>query len=163
MRIIREEVEAYKKVKLLENRRNQILSQLNEMDETMMEAKICSECGRPMEEESMEEGILGKMLGVMSPEDKTKAMDQLVTTRYKGIISQAADDNKKDEATLAKELKDFVVKAKLPIEKDKFGNLSVFSAGNPAKFYYDPEKGWQTGSKMATTMSHMMREGKKKG
>lgn len=161
MHIIKEEVEAYKKVKLLESRKAQILHQLNEMDETMMEVKMCSECGRPMEEDSMEEGILGKMLGVMSSEDKMKAIDQLVTTRYKGIISQTADDSKKDEATLAKEFKDFVVKAKLPIEKDKFGNLSVFSAGNPAKFYYDPEKGWQTGSKIATTMGHMMREGKK--
>ena len=161
MQIIKEEVAAYKKVKLLENRKAQILRQLNEMDETMMEVKMCSECGRPMEEDSMEEGLLGKMLGVMSPEEKGKAMDQLTTSRYKGIIAQAAEAAGKDVAALAKELKDFVIKSKLPIEKDKFGNLTVFVSGNPANFYYDPAKGWQTGSKMQTTQSYMMRERKK--
>lgn len=80
MQIIREEVEAYKKVKLLENRKNQILRQLNEMDETVTETKVCSECGRPMEEDSMEEGVVdtlkagvkavGKAMGVKSPEQK---------------------------------------------------------------------------------------------
>ena len=161
MQIIREEVEAYKKVKLLENRKNQILRQLNEMDETVTETKICSECGRPMEEDNMEEGILGKMLGVMSPEEKSKVLDQLTASRYKGIIAQAAEAAGKDFNALAKELKDFVIKSKLPIEKDKYNNFSVFASGNPANFYYDPAKGWQTGSKTATTMGHMMREGKK--
>ena len=161
MQIIREEVENYKKVKLLENRKAQILRQLNEMDETVTETKVCSECGRPMEEDNMEEGILGKMFGVMSPEEKGKAMDQLTASRYKGIISQAAETAGKDFNTLAKELKDFVIKSKLPIEKDKYNNLSVYVSGNPANFYYDLEKGWQTGSKVATTMGHMMRENNK--
>lgn len=50
VQIIKEEVESYKKVKLLENRRREIIRQLNEIAN-------CSECGRPMEEsdDNMEE------------------------------------------------------------------------------------------------------------
>lgn len=158
MQIIKEEVQAYKKVKLLESRKAEILRQLNEVEETVSEDKVCTECGRPMEEDSMEEGILGKMFGVMKPEEKSKIMDDLAAKRYKGIISQTSETTGKSTSDLSKELKDFVLKSKLPIEKDKYGNFVVYAAGNPANFYYDEKKGWQTGSKTATTMAHMMRE-----
>lgn len=149
LQIIKEEVKTYKRVKLLENRKAQILIQLNEMNETSTK------------EENMEEGLFGKMFGIMSSEEKSKIIDQLITSRYKGIITQAAQSSGKDPNGLSQELKDFIIKSKLPIEKDKFGNFTAFVSGNPANFYYDAQNGWQTGSKLATTMSHMMREDNK--
>lgn len=170
MQIINEEVQAYRKAKNLEVRRNEIIRQLNEMAQGgVSEAKVCSECGRPME--NMGEGI-GKFItkavekakeaaGVMSPEEKSKIMDELIAKRYKGIIDRISKDSGKDVASLGKELKDFVIKSKLPIQKDQYGNYAVYSANNPANFSYG-EKGWETGAKSASITSHMLREKKKK-
>lgn len=174
MQIIKEEVEAYKKVKLLESRKAEILRQLNEMDETMMEAKICSECGRPMEENSMEEGILQKAgqaiqkaIGIMPAAEKKEYMMQILADKrfnYPDKIKQAAQASGKPEAEMKKELMDTIMSNNYAI--DKFGKApteywSVAKGGKPVTLFWTEVDGWSPAGKLQSTQSYMMREEKK--
>lgn len=186
MQIINEEVQAYKKVKLLENRRNQILRQLNEMEETYNEAKICSECGRPMEEGNMEEGVydtvkkvgkkivqtVEKGLGLVTGKEKEDAIDLMLKTSGTGYpkeIQKALKDKiesgeKATEESVKKELFDILMKK--PIEKnEKTGMWSMYESSLPTRLLWDSEtKSWksaQSAAKVTGTAGSAFSEGKK--
>ena len=113
--IIKEEVERYRKIKLLENKKQAILRQLNEM-------KVCQECGTKYEEsmeESMEEGsdkmvdeILGSLFGKKDPAAKKDEMKAFILKHptYKNVPGDIADKFKKDEAHILGKLVDFFTK-----------------------------------------------------
>lgn len=119
VQIIKEEVERYKKIKLLENRRMEILNKLNEM-------KVCQECGQKYEEsieedmeENMEEGsdkmvdeILSKLLGKKSPEEKKADMQSFIMKHptYSQVPGDIAEKYKKDEKHILDKLVEFFVK-----------------------------------------------------
>lgn len=186
MQIINEEVQAYKKVKLLENRRNQILRQLNEMEETYNEAKICSECGRPMEEGNMEEGVydtvkkvgkkivqtVEKGLGLVTGKEKEDAIDLMLKTSGTGYpkeIQKALKDKiesgeKATEESVKKELFDILMKK--PIEKnEKTGMWSMYESSLPTRLLWDSKtKSWksaQSTAKVTGTAGSAFSEGKK--
>ena len=112
--IIKEEVDRYKKIKLLENKKQAILRQLNEM-------KVCQECGSKYEEsmeESMEEGsdkmvdeILGKLLG-KDPAKKKAEMKVFIEKHptYSQVPGDIAEKYKKDENHILGKLVDFFTK-----------------------------------------------------
>lgn len=186
MQIINEEVQAYKKVKLLENRRNQILRQLNEMEETYNEGKICSECGRPMQEDNMEEGVGeflkkagekvaqagAKALGMVTGKEKEEAIDLMLKTSGTGYpqeIKKALKDKiesgeKATEESVKKELFDILMKK--PIEKNKTtGMWSMYESSKPTRLLWDSEtKSWksaQSAAKVTGTAGSAFSEGKK--
>lgn len=115
VQIIKEEVDRYKKIKLLENKKAKILRQLNEM-------KVCQECGAKYEEtmeENMEEGsdkmvdeILSKLLGKKSPEEKKEEMKAFIENHptYSQVPGDIAEKFKKDEKHIMDKLVDFFVK-----------------------------------------------------
>jgi len=113
--IIKEEVERYKKIKLLENKKKAILHQLNEM-------KVCQECGTKYEEsmeESMEEGsdkmvdeILSSLFGKKDPAAKKAEMKAFILKHptYREVPGDIADKFEKDEAHILDQLVDFFTK-----------------------------------------------------
>ena len=113
--IIKEEVERYKKIKLLENKKKAILHQLNEM-------KVCQECGTKYEEstdESMEEGsdkmvdeILSSLFGKKDPAAKKDEMKAFILKHptYRNVPGDIADKFEKDEAHILDQLVDFFIK-----------------------------------------------------
>lgn len=134
MQIIREEVEAYKKVKLLENRRAQILRQLNEMDETVTETKVCSECGRPMEEENMEE-----IFGMFKADPKKEAakvdmMKELIKKHptYSSNVGAIADKYGKNDDEILTKMAQFFAKE---------GGIADGKLVGIKSFVYDPKSG----------------------
>ena len=141
VQIIKEEVDRYKKIKLLENRKLEILNQLNEM-------KVCQECGAKYEEsmtedmeENMEEGsdkmvdeILSKLLGKKSPEDKRNDMKEFIKKHpiYSQVSEDIAEKYKKDENYIFEKLVDFFVK------EGTLTDSNTKVAGIKA-FVYDPK------------------------
>lgn len=115
VQIIKEEVDRYKKIKLLENKRQTILRQLNEM-------KTCQECGsqyeESLEEDYMEEGsdkmvdeILDKLFG-KNPEKKRKQMEDFIKNHntYKYTAEDVAEKFNKNKDEVFQKLVDFFVK-----------------------------------------------------
>lgn len=115
VQIIKEEVDRYKKIKLLENKRQTILRQLNEM-------KTCQECGsqyeESLEEDYMEEGsdkmvdeILGKLFG-KNPEKKRQEMENFIKNHntYKYTAEDVAEKFNKNKDEVFEKLVDFFVK-----------------------------------------------------
>lgn len=154
MQIIKEEVAAYKKVKLLENRKAQILRQLNEMDETMMEVKMCSECGRPMEEDSMEEGAfvdkIKNAVGLMTDAQKKAAITTMATDYYKGKFQDAQEESGETLDVLKNKFYTFIDKQGAAIEKNPQGKFYLRKNNTALVFNYDTQKkDWSVGeSKM---------------
>jgi len=169
--IIKEEVIRYKKIKLLESRKQDILRQLNEM-------KVCQECGSKMEEDSMEEGLgqmiqkagqaVKKAIGVMPESEKRELMMQILADKrfdYPGKIKQAAEASGKSEADMKKELMDTIMSNDYAI--DKFGKApteywSVAKGGKPVTLFWTKVDGWSPAGKLQSTQSYMMRENNKK-
>lgn len=125
VQIIKEEVDRYKKIKLLENKKQTILRQLNEM-------KTCQECGSQYEEslgeDYMEEGsdtmideieILKKLFGKKSEEErvspaerKRTAMKKYIENHntYKYTAEDVAEKFNKNKDEIFEKLLDFFVK-----------------------------------------------------
>lgn len=139
VQIIKEEVDRYKQIKLLENRKQQIIRQLNEM-------KVCQECGQKyeesLEEDNMEEGsdkmvdeILGKLFGKTSPEEKREAMKTFINNHptYKYTAADVAEKYNKDEKEVFDKLVDFFVKEGTLVDNNtKVKGIKAF--------VYDPQK-----------------------
>lgn len=130
-KIINEEVARYKKIKLLENRKKQILRQLNEM-------KTCQECGSKYEE-SVDEGsdkmvdeILGKLFSKKSPEEKRKEMQDFIKKHptYSQVPGDISEKYKKDEAHILELLTDFFLQEGQIVDNQLKGVKS---------FVYDPK------------------------
>lgn len=118
VQIIKEEVAAYKKVKLLENRKREILNLLREMEE----------CGTGMYEDTMEEGsdemvdeILSKLFGKSSPEQKKEEMKNFINNHpvYKFTAEDVAEKFNKDENMVFEKLVDFFTKEGTLVDGNK--------------------------------------------
>lgn len=130
--IIKEEVARYKKIKLLEQRKTQILRQLNEMN-------VCQECGSKYEDTSMEEGsdkmvdeILGKLFSKKKPEEKKAEMKALIMKHptYSQVPSDIAEKYEKDESHIMDLLIDFFAQEGEIVDNQLKGIKS---------FVYDPK------------------------
>lgn len=126
--IIKEEVERYRQIKLLENKKQAILRQLDEM-------KVCQECGKAYEE-SMEEGsdkmvdeILGSLFGKKDPAEKKAAMKTFILKHptYKNVPGDIAEKFKKDKAHILDKLVDFFTKEGTLTDNDtKLAGVKAF-------------------------------------
>lgn len=137
--IIKEEIERYKKIKLLENRKQQILRQLNEM-------KTCSECGAKYEEsmeESMEEGsdkMVDEILGSLfkkdpkKEEEKINAMKEIIKKHptYSSNVEAIAEKYKKSEEEILNKMAQFFAKE---------GGIADGKLVGIKSFVYNPKDG----------------------
>ena len=129
--LIQEEIKKQKKVKILENRKSEILNILKEINEN----GIYSEKDDMMNEisEDMIEEILGKLFGRTSNEDKRKMMADLINNHptYSQVAATIAQKYNKNEQEIEDKLINFFVKEANIVD----GKLKGLKS-----YIYDPKK-----------------------